>query len=197
MMRKSSLLAVLLVGLSTCACCVSQQSSVEYPPIDQLLIDESPFPEGWEASDPNKDFPPLAPWTSGREEVKYVDRTYYAPSGGGKAFIRIQRFSDPTAATKEYRQKTDIAFRKTEWNTPWTVPAELVFESAIADPYRYACSMEGAGELARPECAYVAQYGVYTLEFYIDFYDTNVITYTDLLPILQAIDGQMEQHLNK
>lgn len=196
MMRKSSLLTILLIWLSTCACCVSPQLAVEYPPIDRLLIDESPFPEGWEASDPDTDFPPLAPWTSGRKEVEYIDRTYYTPSErGGQAFIRIQRFGNSRAAAEEYAHKAAVAFRETEWNTPWTVPVELAFESAVADQYRYACSWVGAGELARPECAYVAQYRVYALEFYIGFYDTSVITYTDLLPILQAIDEQMAQHL--
>lgn len=196
MMRKLSFLTVLLIWSSICACCVSPQSAVEYPPIDQLLIDESSFPQGWEASEPDIDFPPLAPWTSRRKEVEYIDRTYYAPSErGGHAFIRIQRFGDSRAAAEEYAHKADIAFRETEWNTPWTVPVELAFESVVADQYRYACSMGGAGELARPECAYVAQYRAYAIEFYIDFYDTSVITYTDLLAIFQAIDEQMEQHL--
>lgn len=196
-MKKHSLLAALFAWLSICACCAGPQSAVEYPPIGQLLIDESPFPQGWEASDPDMDSPSLAPWTGGRKEVEYVDRTYYTPSTGGRAFIRIQRLGNSGTATEEYAHKAGIAFRETEWNTPWTMPAELTFESAIADRYRYACSMEGAGELARPQCVYVAQYTVYTLEFYIGFYDTSVITYTDLIPVLQAIDGKLAQHLGE
>jgi len=192
MMRKPSLLMVLLVWLNMCVCCTRSQPAVEYPPIDQLLIDESPFPQGWDASEPDMDFPPLAPWSSGRREIEYIDRIYYTPSErGGRAFIRIQRFGNSEAAAEEYAHKADIAFRETEWNMPWTVPTDLRFKSAVADQYRYGCSMEGAGGLGRPTCAYIAQYGVYALEFYIDFYDTGVITYTDLLPVFQAIDERM------
>jgi hypothetical protein len=191
-------LSTLLAWLSICARCVSPQSAVEHPPIDQLLIDESPFPQGWEASDPDADFPPPAPWTTARKEVEYIDRTYHTLSErGGRAFIRIQRFGNSRAAADEYADKADIAFREGEWNTPWIVPAGLAFESTVADQYRYACSMEGPGELAWPVCAYVAQYGVYALEFYIDFYDTSVITHTDVLPIFQAIDERMEEHLGE
>ena len=196
MMRKPSLLAVLLVSLSMYACCVSPQPAVEYPPIDQLLIDESPFPEGWEASDPDTDFPPLAPWTSGRSEVECVSRSFYASSGhSGAAGITIQRFRHTRDAANEYEHETDVTFRTRdeEAQTSWEVPAGLSFESSEADRYCCACS-EVFGQA---RCAYVAQYGVYALDFDINLYDTSVITYIDLLPIFQAIDERMEQHLGE
>lgn len=187
-MKKSPLPMILLVSLCISVGCAVSQSSVEYPPISQLLISETPFPEGWEASDPNLDFPPLAPWTGDRGEVEYVDRRYYTPSEhGGSALIRIQRFENSGAAAEEYAQKVEIAFRETDWNTPWTVPKELRFKSAVANQLQYACSRE----FGQPECAYVAQYRVYVLEFYIEFYDASELQYTDLLPVFQAIDEQM------
>lgn len=187
MMRKSLLLMTLFAWLSICACCARSLPTAEYPPIEQLLIDESPFPQGWEASEPDTDFPPLAPWTTGRKEIEYIDRLYYSPDAAGRAFIRIQRLGNSRVAAIEYAHKVGVAFRETEWGTPWIAPAGLAFESTVADQYRYACSIE----FGQPKCAYIAQYGVYVLEFYVDLYDTSVITYTDLLPIFQAIDERI------
>lgn len=190
MMKRSLLMTVALVWLGACASCARFQPIAEYPPIDQLVIDEAPFPPGWRASIPDMDFPPLAPWSSGRRELEYIDRSYYSERGG-RAFLRIRRFGGSDEAVKEYTRKVGIAFRETEWNTPWIIPAGLEFKSAVANRYQYACSIEGVEGIGRPTCAYVAQYEVYVLEFYIDFYDSHVITYTDLISIYQAIDEHM------
>jgi len=187
-MRKPLLLMVLLVWLGICGCCARSQLTAEYPPIDQLLIDESPFPEGWVATEPSWEHPPRAPWSGPTRMVEYIDRGFYTRSGGGAAAgMSIRRFDSSQAAADEYEHRVDVAFRETEWNTSWTIPVELTFESTIADQYQYGCS-EVLGQV---RCGYVAQYGVYVLDFVIHFYDTNVITYTDLPPVFQAIDERM------
>lgn len=195
-MRKLSLLTILLVWLGMCACCVSPQPVVEYPPIDQLLIDESPFPEGWEASDPDTDSPPLAPWTSGRREIEYVSRSFHDSSDpSGAAGMTIQRFKHTRDAANEYEHEKNVTFRvrDEEAQTPWETPAGISFESDEADQYLYGCT-EVFGQA---RCAYVAQYGVYVVSFDVSLYDTNVVTYTDLLPIFLAIDERMAQHLGE
>ncbi len=184
-------LALLIIALWVFTCCTTRQPIAEYPPIDQLLIDETPFPTGWVAGLPDTNFPPLAPWTSGRKESEYVYRSFYDPSGSGAGNIVIQRFRCTQDAAREYEHEIEVTFRDTEWNTPWIAPSGLTFWSVAADQYRYACSLEGTAELARPECAYIAQYGVYVLKFHIDLYDTRMITYTDLLPVFRALDERM------
>lgn len=194
-MRKPLLLVVLLAWLSTCACCARSQPTVEYPPIDQLLIDESPFPKGWVATEPSWEHPPRAPWSGPTRMVEYIDRGFYTHSGGGAAAgMSIRQFDSSRAAANEYEHRVDVTFRvrDQEAETPWEAPEGLSFESTEADQYRYGCS-EVFGQA---RCAYVAQYGAYVLDFEISLYDTNVITYTDLLPVFQAIDERMEQHLN-
>jgi len=120
--------------------------------------------------------------------VEYIDRGFYTRSGDGAAAgITIRQFDSPRAAAREYEHRIDVTFRDEEWNTPWVAPDGLLFESPEADQYRYGCS-EVFGQ---PGCAYVAQYGVYTVYFGIGIYDANVITYTDLLPVFQAIDERM------
>jgi hypothetical protein len=161
-------------------------------PIDRVVIDESSFPDGWIATEPNTDFPPLAPWTSGRDEVAYVSRTFYDPSENpsGVAGITIQRFRRIRQAASEYEHEVDVTFRiRDEKNqTSWSIPESLSsFESSSADRYRYACSTISS----QVWCSYVAQYEVYTVAFHSSLYDINVFTYTDLLPVFHAIDEHM------
>ena len=184
-------LAVLLWG-SASACSASLDSAVERPSIDQLLIDESAFPGGREATKPNWEHPPRAPWSGRTKMIEYIDRRFYTRSGNGAtALIRLRQFDGLRSAAGEYERRVDTTFRDTEGYTPWDPPAGLSFQSALADQYRYACSTEGVGELARPVCAYVAQYEVYVVDFRVDIGDSTVITYTDLLPIFQAIDERI------
>lgn len=187
-MRKALLLTVLLGWLSVCACCTTPQPTVEYPPLDQLLIDESDFPEGWEATEPNWEHPPGAPWSGPARMVEYIDRGFYTRSGdGAAASMAIRQFDSLRAAAREYEHEVEVTFRDEEWNTSWAVPDGLQLEDLGADRYHYGCS-EVFGQ---SRCAYVAQYGVYAVDFDISLYDTNVITYTDLLPVFQVIDERM------
>ncbi len=192
MMRKSLLPVVLLAWLSLCAYCARSQPPVGYPPIDQLLIDESPFPEGWVATEPSWGCPPLAPWSEPPRRVECISRGFYTHFGGGAAAgMSIQRFSNSRAAAREYEQRIAVTFRirDREYDTPWEVPAELSFDSSVADRYRYGCAT--VGYYSRVECEYVAQYRLYIVSFSVAIYNTNVITSTDLLPVFQAIDERM------
>lgn len=197
MMRKILLSVVFLIWSSAVGGCTGSQPTVEYPPIDLLLIDESVFPEGWVAKEPDWEHPPRAPWSGRTRMVEYIDRRFYTRSGGGAAAsITIRQFDSPRAAAREYERRVDVTFRVRDekWGTPWVAPDELSFESPAADKYRYACATEGY--FPQINCAYVAQYGVYTLDFDVKLYDTKVITYADLLPVFQAIDERMMSTLN-
>lgn len=193
-MSTKSNFAVLLILI--CAYALSSCQSWGYPSIDKLLIDESPFPEGWEASEPDWTHPPRAPWSGPTSMVEYISRDYYSLSGkGARAFEVIRQFDNSQAAAKRYEHELAVTFRDEEWNTPWVAPVELAFESSTADQYRYACSMVGEGELAQPRCAYVAQYGVYVVHFGVAIYDTAVITYAELTPVFEAIDERFAQYV--
>jgi hypothetical protein len=124
--------------------------------------------------------------------VEYIDRGFYTHFGdGATAGISIRQFDSSRAAAKEYEHRIDVTFRIRDerWDTPWEVPDDLLFESSSADQYRYACAT--VGYYPQLNCAYIAQYSVYILDFETSLYDTNVITYTDLLLVFQAIDERM------
>jgi hypothetical protein len=191
-MRKAKVLPMLLV----CICALIACQLQGYPAIDELLVDESSFPEGWEANEPDWTHPPRAPWSDSTNMVEYISRDFYSHLGDGASAIEeIRQFNNSRAAVERYEHEMVVTFRDTEWNTPWVVPAELSFESAAADQYHYACSMQGEGNLAQPGCAYVAQYGVYVVYFGIAIYDTAAITYAGLSPVMEAIDERFAQYV--
>jgi hypothetical protein len=192
-MNKISFLMVLLLGGSICACSLARQPAKEYPPIDQLLIDESAFPEGWEAGEPDWEHPPRAPWSGRTRMVEYIERDFQSLSGTrASARIVIQQFDNPQSAAKDYERELAIWFRDEEWRTPWAIPDSLEFESPQADQYRYGCSADHG----QPECAFLAQYEVYNVRFTIRYFSIEAIAYTELLPVFQAIDKRATFALN-
>jgi hypothetical protein len=167
-----------------------------YPPIDRLLIDESSFPEGWEANDPDWTHPARAPWSGSTNMVEYISRDFFSLAGNGASAVQeIRQFDSSQAAAKRYEHELVTIFRDTEWNTPWVAPAELLFESSVSEQYHYACSIGGEGDLAQPGCAYVAQYEVYVVYFGVAIYDTVAITYAELIPVFESIDARFAQYV--
>lgn len=104
--------------------------------------------------------------------------------------MRIRRYKGTRVAHRKYRGKVDVAFRDEEWTSPWITPVGMEFESS-ATRYRLACAH--VNEIG--ECAYVAQYGVYVVEFYFHLYDAGIMTYDDLGSVLRAVDDRMFQAL--
>jgi len=175
-MRKMTTVAlVLLLWLSVCACSTSQHPSTEYPPIDQLLIDLSVFPPGWEATEPDFEHPPHAPWSGPGHLIEIVRQNFYSSSDlYTGVIVEIRRYDSEQSATREYERRLEVIFRDDSY-TRTTLP-EVVHESTIADQARYDCS--GVG------CTYFARYGVHTYHCGMRIHDTDTITYTDVLPVL-------------
>jgi hypothetical protein len=183
-MKRPSLPLLMVLTIA----CISSCISPSHPPVEQLLVDTSMFPEGWSVSQVGPRPDPAAPFS----RIKSVDRTslsFYAPGGG--AFEAIQRFENTREAKKEFARKKRQVFRLTDFNTPWEVPEELAYESPIADEFHYACSWQlGA---SWPDCAYIARYGTYFVHFHTDMLP-GYMSYTDLETIVEAIDERMADH---
>jgi hypothetical protein len=191
-MKRSSLLTIvmLLTTMLTCTGILFACQSWEYPPIEDLLIDESVFPVGWSVSTDGARSIPRAPWSGPTSVVENVELYFYAHGGG--ALERIWRFENSEDASQAFERHMRYVFRDGEFNTPWTVPTELSHDSSVAGQFHYACAtFEGQ---PWPGCAYVAQYRMYVVHFQTSMLP-GLMTYTDLGKVLQAIDEQMEQHL--
>ncbi len=186
-MRRANTLFMLLV----CTCALLACRSCGYPPIEDLLIDESAFPPGWSASTNGPKPIPKAP-LGGTKSVESIQLSFYAYGGGAGECIR--RFESPQGAADEFRRQSGIVFRNGEFNTPWAIPSELSYQSPVADQFYCACSTY-EGEYW-PRCACIARYGVYFVHFGTHMLP-GLMTHTDLENVLQAIDERMEQHLGE
>jgi hypothetical protein len=192
-MKRSSLpdIVVLLAVASACTYTLVACQSWGYPPIEDLLLDKSVFPAGWSVSTDGADSIPRAPWTGSTSVVENVELYFYAFGGG--ALERIWRFASSEDASQAFERQVEYVFRNGEFNTPWTVPAELSYYSSIAGQFHYACAtFEGQPS---PGCAYVAQYGVYIVHFQTSILP-GLMTYPDLENVLQAIDERMAHYVD-
>jgi hypothetical protein len=175
--------------LLACACILLGCRSCGYPPIEDLLIDESAFPPGWSASTSGPKPIARAP-LGGTESVESIELFFYAYGGG--AVESIRRFESAQGAADEFKRQSGIVFRNGEFNTPWATPPELAYQSPLADQFYCACSTY-EGE-PWPSCACIARYGVYFIHFNTHMLP-SLMTYTDLENVLQAIDERMEHSI--
>ena len=155
--------------------------------IEELLIDQSLLPQGWEQQGPPSSR--NAPVRLGveRSGVSFI-------SYGGVANQHVYRCNSVRAAAREYPGEADSWFSPREGWGAWTVPAVLPYESAVADQFRFNCyTHQASGGQA---CQAVGRYDEYIVRFYTAMSD-DYMTFTDLERILAAIDERMALYLEK
>ena len=184
-----ALLIVVLIS-STLSCVTVSLDGGPVPtpafPIESLLLDESAFPEGWEAYDPFEPRDgfglPIA--------ITLSSPTY----GGGIALHAGYVARSPEEAAGGYATWADFWFWDREGWGPWSVPSELPYQSPVADRFRFGCyrELDGGGQV----CQAVGQYGRYMSRFHT-FMNPDTMTFADLEHILIAIDERMALYLGK
>lgn len=80
---------------------------------------------------------------------------------------------------------------------PWSVPAELPYQSSVADRFRFACY--GRDGSSVQICQAVGQYEEYIVAFdiHMDSEHPDCMSFKDLEGILIAIDERMALYLGK
>jgi hypothetical protein len=155
-------------------------------PMEDLLLDESAFPEGWQAQVPHD-----PPRTYGLP----LAVTYGSPGrGGGIALYEVHVSRDPEEATGEYADAVSFWFRDDERHTPWTAPTELSCRSTTADQMRIGCHIQRE-QSGTQFCQAVGRYDRYVVRFHT--FMSPYMTFTDLERILVAIDERMALYLGK
>ena len=160
-------------------------------PIQDLLLDESAFPEGWRADRP---FDP-----EGRIPAEQIMRNLHTNGchpltvGAGH---RVERFYGGSKSASE-AYAGEVAY----WFSPnrgdWSTPPELSYESRAADQYRFGCYPEE--ETATIVCQAVGRYEQYIVVFdaELDPDHPECLSFTDLEQVLIAIDERMDLYLEK
>lgn len=158
--------------------------------IEDLLLDESAFPGGWRAYE--NTFDPRERLPADRIGLTYI------VNGGPHSIIAIHevyRFSDGSrCAALGYQKNTPLWFAPREGQTLWAVPAELPYQSSVANQFRFGCYVEEAG--GRQACQAVGQYEQYLTRFHT-FVNPENMSFADLERILIAIDEKMALYLGK
>jgi len=168
--------------------------------IEELFIDASVFPPGWEA-DPGG--PQIdtgrAPLGGGPDTIQrrvlffHAEGTVKGKSVG--AYEQIYRMASVKVAAKEFERQMSLWFPKGKYWTPWERPGDVEYQSSVADRFYLACASHGATPETRvPMCDMVGQYEEYLVWFSTDM-SPDFMTYQDLEHVLEAIDERMEHYL--
>lgn len=156
-------------------------------PMEDLLLDESAFPDGWTAYEPDEP----------QDGFGLRVGVHYSPpatSAGGIALNAAYVARSPEEAADGYGIWASFWFSDSEGWSAWRVPDELRYQSSIADQYRFACSREE--DDGRQICQAVGQYGRYMIRFHT-FMNPDTMTPSDLGRVLAAIDDRMALYLGE
>lgn len=193
-MRKGVVPRLFIIGglVLAVAGCVRPAPTREFT-IDDLLINQSVFPAGWYTSAPPAPVQIVDGAIIADESIKItftVDDPDWHTAG-----LEIYRFSSEYGAAREYRSQLSVLFnsRSTAALTPWETPAELSYESPVANQSHFACGRSSiTGKMG---CRFLGQYDEYLVVF------ASVVgprmDFADLERILQAIDGRMAHYLTE
>jgi hypothetical protein len=192
-----ALLAMLLLVALSCVCLqvTGRIGYVPHPtpafPTEDLLLDESAFPEGWRANTP---FDPdhRIPAEQIRRHV-LTSKCHPLVVGVGQEVYRF--YGGASAAAEAYPEEVAFWFHRNRGD--WSVQPEFTYESPVADQFRFGCYIDKDFDCTH----YVAlgQYEQYmvVLDAKLDPDNPECLSYTDLEKILIAIDERMALYLGK
>jgi hypothetical protein len=196
-MRKLIVAAVILLGSALLAIhCFNGVPERSFTTTD-LLIDSSVFPVGWQVS---------AAAASPTERLGQI--------GGSQIEFRasvpilvgaiqsVFRFrSSASAASRFDRMQASWFNSNSVFSiTPWELPSQLPYYSAVADKSRFACHDTEVGGRATV-CQFIGQYDEYIVVFHTvmtpeDMQPQSYMTFANLECILEAIDERMRFYLS-
>lgn len=182
MFRMALVITLFLIAGVSCTL-----SNSKYPAVEDLLLDISVFPPGWEPSSEEPSPDPSAPFGG----IRSVDRTtLFFYSSYASAFEEIERYKEDRMASDVFDERKDFLFQEIAGLGPYTLPEELPFQSSTADASYFACVSPSYS--VSKGCHYLARFGPYLVHFNIGW-DPTFMTTKDLEAILQAIDEKFEQ----
>jgi hypothetical protein len=158
--------------------------------VADLLLDESAFPDGWvlggDPYDPEDRMP--------AEQIVVDFFIHECPSSLRAGHYVYSFYGGSRCAEMGYRLKIAIWFAPRDGWGPWAVPAELNYESQVADDYRLSCYTHQ--ESGTRTCQAVGRFEEYVVRFVTPI-SPDCMTFADLERILVAIDERMALYLGE
>jgi hypothetical protein len=158
--------------------------------VADLLLDESAFPDGWlaggEPYDPEDRIP--------AERIAVGFFIHECPFSLNAGHDVYRFYGGSRCAEMGYRAKTPVWYAPRDGWGAWAVPAELTYESRVADEYRLSCHTHQ--ESGTQTCQAAGRFEEYVVRFLTPM-SPNCMTFADLESILVAIDERMALYLGK
>jgi hypothetical protein len=157
------------------------------PELARLLVDSPLFPATWYLA--TAPFPWY--WLEGAEASAAVQ--FRLQGSRARAIHTLFRYRNIAQAAAEYRRQMPGEFFSAERLTPWEAPEGLLYQSPVADQFRFGCAIIGRS-YTDPDrfitCQVMGQYGKF-LSIFFAWMSPEGMTPEDLERILKAIDERM------
>jgi hypothetical protein len=194
-MRKTtfivSLLALLVCYVLPAGLCGMRTglNSRPFVRVEDLVLDESAFPLGWQATSDEPWYPEGSMW--GPTPYNAIAALGYRGDAGSASY-KVMRYVTTAKAAGEY-ERLEGVFCADEWTTLWIVPGGVTYQSPVADQFRFGCARKGSV----PMCRALGQYSEYIVELYMsgERGAIEVMPAQDMERILRAIDERMTSRL--
>lgn len=177
------LLVLAGVLLAAAGCTITVLNPEDSFALEPLLLDESVLPPGATAG-------PVMETADHHGAIGHLMRSIYVGTGG--ANHEVYRYTTDRRAAREFERMMNIGFPRGKHYTPWAVPAELRYQSPVADQFYLACANHGSNLI----CVAIGQYDEYFIRF-STLISPDSMTYADLERAFRAIDERMAQCLGK
>jgi len=209
--RLLTVVAVLAIAAVTAMCCRASLAVYyslyleiactegDSPPrsfdIEDLLLDESAFPEGWRAREP---FNPEVRLPAEQVALGFFrDRCPEYSVGAGHDVYRF--WGGARCADLGFGYKTRIWFAPWSGYGPWSAPTDLSYQSPLADRFVLECCISQRSDAQ--VCQALGRYEEYMVRFLVHMdsepEDPQCMSFADLERILVAIDERMAQYLGE
>ena len=164
-------------------------------PIEDLLLDESVFPQGWEVG--GEPYNPEDRMPAEQIALSFFADTSECPSSLITGHDVYRYYGGASCADMGYRSKAPTWFSPWEGYDPWRTPAELSYQSPAANRFRLSCCTRQGSSVQI--CQATAQYQEYLVRFdtSIDPERPDCMSFADLGRILVAIDERMALYLGE
>ncbi len=166
-------------------------------PVSALLVDDSAFPKGWVRV---REFPVTPDPTINHVYRKWWGQAWGDARSAEQAIWRAYSIADAIKKYKELRQSQfhPRVTPKYDLFIEFVPPAEINFQSEVADEFYLACGWWGTAY-----CEIIARYRNYVVDMSLDLearYDGHVshgLTYAEIETVIRAMDAKFAEAMKE
>lgn len=159
--------------------------------VEDLLLDASAFPEGWEAQPPFEMRYPIigGPKVGEAEAWVQLGRSFYGYET--IANQSVYGYYNKVRSAEGFEHLSRRFFSSNDFISGWEIPSELQYRSPYADQFRLACAAASSNQV----CQALGQYDKYVIQLYVPMAPLTNVDDADLQRILATMEERLVSHL--